>query len=1113
MIWHSSSVSDIEQKMGTSAERGLTAQQVEEKLAKYGRNIVTGKKKKSFMARFFAQLKDTMVIILMIAAVVSAIVTAVSGENDWIEPIIIIAIVVFNALLGVIQESRAENALEALKSMAAPMAKVVRDGEQQTIDATGLVPGDVIVFEAGDYVPADARLVEAYSLHSDESMLTGESVPAEKEAGIICEDIAPIGDRQNMIFSGCSISYGHGRAIVTETGAYTEMGKIATMLTDTESAVTPLQIKLAKLGKSLGIIALVICAVIFVVGKLMNLGWLEMFMTSVSLAVAAIPEGLPAIVTIVLAMGVQRMVKKNAIIRRLPAVETLGSASVICSDKTGTLTQNRMTLTAAYANHKMYDMTACEMNDELLTLLRLGALCCDGDAINEGGSWKYIGDPTETAIVRATVEALGTDKQTLDMSYPRMAELPFDSDRKLMTVVCVIDGKPFSITKGGFDIILDRCKNVDKEEIEKANLAMAKNALRVLGIAIKPLSEVPSNPNCDDLEHDLTFMGLVGLIDPPRPEAKKAIGECYSAGIRTIMITGDHVVTAAAIARQLGIMKEDDIALTGVELDAMSDDELSEKLEHICVYARVSPENKIRIVQAWQAKGEIVAMTGDGVNDAPALKAADIGCAMGVTGTDVAKGAAAMTLTDDNFATIVTAVKQGRGIFENIRKAVHFLLSCNLGEIIAVFFGLLFFKSAPLTPILLLWLNLVTDSFPALALGVEPIDRDIMKNSPRDKNESVFARGLGINSLWQGIMFGVLTLAAYFIGLKESGGQVIYAQSMAFATLSISQLVHAFNCRSDKSIFKAGVFRNPQMWLAFCGSLALVLCVQLIPPLRSAFGLAALNATEFLEIGLLSIVPLVLTEIVKLITWLIKAIMPEKQPKPKAAAQRHPAAHAVRADEAPVADEKEAAEQDSAAENAAEDTAEHGSDSDSGEAASDNAAVADESANDIEKAAEPAVSEPTEPVAEESADAETDVVDENAPEISEDSSESDSTVDEEPSDADIADDEGDSDISDESESVADTADSADDADAADENELPAEESESDSDDAVDDNEYSSNESKIHYIATQYADQIQEIIGADADDEDEDVSSAERAVMESISKFIDDGDNEDDQKDN
>lgn len=878
MIWHSSSVNDIEQKMQTDTYNGLTSNQVEEKLKKYGKNIVTDKKKKGFFAKFFLQMKDTMVIILFIAAIVSCFVTVFEGNNDWIEPIVIIAIVIFNALIGVFQETRAENALEALKSLAAPSAKVIRDGALQTVDATSLVPGDIILFEAGDYIPADARLCEAYSLRVDESMLTGESVPSEKEAGIICEDIAPIGDRQNMIFSGCSVSYGHGKAIVTETGAYTEMGKIASMLKGTNDAVTPLQIKLSKLGKSLGIIALIICGIILVFGRIIGIRLIDMFMTSVSLAVAAIPEGLPAIVTVVLAMGVQRMVKKNAIIRRLPAVETLGSASVICSDKTGTLTMNRMKLVEVFANNTLYEFEAENCTDDVASLLKIACLCCDGTVEVRDDETVCMGDPTETAIVKATIDVYKTDKNTIDMTNPRMAEIPFDSERKLMTVICVIDGKPYSITKGGIDILIDRCVNIDKEAIEKANMHMAENALRVLGVAVKPLDVVPSNPNSDELENDLTFVGLVGMIDAPREEARAAIKECRNAGIRTVMITGDHVVTASAIAKKLGIMREGDIAVTGVELDEMSDDELNDKLEHICVYARVSPENKIRIVKAWQDKGQVVAMTGDGVNDAPALKAADIGCAMGVNGTDVAKGAAAMILTDDNFATIVSAVKQGRGIFENIRKAVHFLLSCNLGEIIAVFFGLILFRQSPLTPILLLWLNLVTDSFPALALGVEPTDKDIMDLPPRDKNESIFARGLGIDSLWQGVMFGIITLIAYAIGYYSHLGTAgataasatIYAQTMAFATLSISQLVHAFNCRSNRSLFYAGWFANKLMLVAFGVSLILVLLVLYVPLFQSVFGIAALGSSDFIEIALLSISPLVICEIVKFIKKIFK---------------------------------------------------------------------------------------------------------------------------------------------------------------------------------------------------------------------------------------------------
>ena len=564
----------------------------------------------------------------------------------------------------------------------------------------------------------------------------------------------------------------------------------------------------------------------------------------------------------------------------MPAVETLGSASVICSDKTGTLTQNRMTLVKVYSNKQIQDVGET-VSDDVAALLRLGTLCCDGDVSIENGREVHKGDPTETAIVAAAMKALKTDKATLDSIYPRMCEIPFDSDRKLMTTVCMIDGKPYAIVKGGSDIVIDRCVDVDKEAATKANLEMANDALRVLGVAVKPLAEAPSNPTSEELEYGLNFVGLVGMIDPPRQEAKLAIEECKRAGIRTVMITGDHVITASAIARQLNIMDENDVALTGTELSAMSDDELFEKIENVSVYARVSPEDKIRIVQTWQKKGHVVAMTGDGVNDAPALKAADIGCAMGITGTDVAKGAAAMTLTDDNFATIVTAVKEGRGIFNNIRKSVHFLLSCNLGEVVTVFIGMLLFGVAPLTPILLLWMNLVTDSLPALALGVEPVEADVMNHAPRKKDESVFAHGLGINAAWQGVMFGIITLVAFVLGViaHEPGWKLgvpfteealMYAQTMAFAVLSISQLFHAMNCRSDNSLFVVGWFKNKTMLLAFAASFILMLFVLVIPPIRDVFGVAALSTAEFGEIFLLSIVPIVVTEIVKLITKLVR---------------------------------------------------------------------------------------------------------------------------------------------------------------------------------------------------------------------------------------------------
>ena len=879
MIFHSATTDEIITEFSANIQNGLTDKEVEERLRKYGENTIPDQQKKSFFARFIDQMKSVMIIILLIAAVVSCIVTVFEGKNDWLEPIVIVAIVLLNAILGVIQESRAEAALESLKQLSAPTAKVIRNGEQISVDANKLVPGDIIVVEAGDYIPADARLLESYSLRCDESVLTGESVPVEKDAGLLCEDIASIGDRANMIFSGCAADYGRGKAIVIATGLDTEMGKIATILKDTESSSTPLQERLASLGKNLGLIALAICGIILIYGLIRGLSFIDIFMTSVSLAVAAIPEGLPAIVTVVLALGVRNMVKKNAIIRRLPAVETLGSASVICSDKTGTLTQNKMTLMKIFSQGRFVDM-ADRLPEDAAALLKIGALCCDGTVEMVDGKLVHKGDPTETAIVAAMCEIFQTDKQTLESLNPRMCEIPFDSDRKLMTVVCVIDSKPFAIVKGGADILIDRCQNINREETQKAAQIMANDAMRVLGIAMKPLEFVPSNPTSEELENDLSFVGLVGLIDPPREEAKVAIQECKQAGIRTVMITGDHVVTASAIAKQLGILEKDQEAVTGVELEQMTDEELDEKIENISVYARVTPADKIRIVNTWQRKGQVVAMTGDGVNDAPALKAADIGCAMGKTGTDVAKSAAAMTLTDDNFATIVSAVKQGRGIYENIRKAVHFLLSCNLGEIFAVFITMLIFGASPLTPILLLWTNLITDSLPALALGMEPAESNIMMKKPRQRSESIFADGLGVSTVWQGALIGIVTICAFIIGLVSCGwsfgidlkanGALAVAQTMAFAVLSLSQLFHAFSCRSDRPIVMAGLFKNPYMWLAFAGSLILLCVVLFVPVISTAFGIASLSGSAITIILILSLVPFVASEIVKFVNHIRK---------------------------------------------------------------------------------------------------------------------------------------------------------------------------------------------------------------------------------------------------
>lgn len=899
--WFSKEEKEILGEFKTDVKTGLSSQQVTEYQEKYGFNELKAEKKKSLFVKFLEQFKDFMIIVLIIAAIISGVVGYIEGEGIT-DSIIILIVVIVNAIIGVAQENKAEKSLEALQKLSSHVAKVLRNGTVEVVQSRELVPGDIVLLDTGDYVPADIRLIEAVNLKSQEASLTGESVPVDKSTTVIKDEKIGIGDRTNMVFSSSLITYGRGKGIVVETGMNTEVGKIAGILTNTVKTETPLQIKLNKLGKTLGIAALAICVVIFVIGLLYGKNALDMFMTAVSLAVAAIPEGLAAVSTIVLAIGVQRMVKKHAIVKKLPAVETLGSATVICSDKTGTLTQNKMTVKKIFYNNKLVTMEdISEKEEELKKLVYTSMLCNDTKV---GLDNTLTGDPTETALVDMGF-ALDFEPATFEM-YPRKKEVPFDSDRKLMTTVNQVGDRYIAYTKGGIDELLRRCNRYllqgevksdlteYRKVIDKNNMAMAGDALRVLAMAYKELDHEPTDEEMKTIENDLIFIGMVGMIDPPREEVKVAVEKCKTAGIKTVMITGDHKATAVAIAKELGILEKEEEAITGAELEEMSQEELEKNVRHYSVYARVSPEHKVRIVKAWQANGEIVAMTGDGVNDAPALKTADIGCAMGIVGTDVSKEAADVILTDDNFATIVSSVEEGRRIYDNILKAIQFLLSSNVGEIVVLFIAILITPWISSTfnidinlievllPIHILWINLVTDSLPALALAVDPAEDDVMSRKPLKTNKGIFTKGMTWRIVYQGIMIGLITLAAFLIGLSTPEAELptVYhdgvllsaeevrveiGQTMAFTVLALSELVHVFNIRNNKkSIFRTNPFNNKMLLLAILVSASLMFVILLVPGLRNIFSIPVLPLTNILEIIGLVVLPLVIVEIFKL---------------------------------------------------------------------------------------------------------------------------------------------------------------------------------------------------------------------------------------------------------
>lgn len=861
-MWQTLEKNDVIRRLNTKEREGLTEEEVKIRQAKYGKNKLKDKKKESIIIKFIKQFNDFMIITLIIASIISAVISKMQGENDYVDSIIIIGIVIFNALMGVIQEAKAEKSIEALKQMTPQITKVIRNGKTTEINAEDLVKGDIVILETGNFIPADCRIIESHNLKIEESSLTGEAEPSLKEANIICKKDIPLGDMKNMAFMASTVVNGTGKAIVTETGMETKVGQIANMIIEDEAPETPLQKKLGEVGKILGIACLAICIIIFIIGLIKKIEPIEMFMTAVGLAVAAIPEGLPAIVTIMLSIGVTKMAKRNSIIRKLPAVETLGSSNVICSDKTGTLTQNKMKVVEVKSKNPKFIIT-------------MATLCTDCEITVENNQEKVIGEPTEKAIVEEGLH-IGCNKKETEKIFQRINEIPFDSNRKMMTTIHRIGSKYRIICKGAPDVLLDKCtkevleigdsqdikvKTLDKLKIKNENEQMAHKALRVIAVAFKDVTELPSKIDSSTIENNLTFVGLIGMIDPPREGVKEAVKTCKTAGIKTVMITGDHLETAKAIAKDLGILNNGEKAITGQELDKMTQEQLEKNIKEYSVFARVTPEHKVRIVKAWQRNGAVVAMTGDGVNDSPALKNANIGIAMGKNGTDVAKNAADIILTDDNFVTIVEAVKQGRNIYDNIKKAVHFLLSTNIGEIVTIFVGLILGLKSPLLAIQLLWINLVTDSLPAIALGLEKTEKDIMQRKPIDSKKGIFANGLWNKIILEGTMIGVFTLVAFSIGNKYYTLEV--ARTMAFLSIGFLELIHSINVKNEKSIFETGLFENKYLVGSFVLGIFVQAIVVVVPAFAKVFEVVPLSLTQWIITIAISILPIPVIELQK----------------------------------------------------------------------------------------------------------------------------------------------------------------------------------------------------------------------------------------------------------